>query len=146
MHETTAERSNNPHHHHHHHTRSQTTRHQSNGTQTNGHHHHHQGCSNGWKSPSRMACEKASRKLRATLVKAARWGVSNGELARLPAAKKIASQRDRDWKLAVLLLLMFGGGVIVALVCTTSRGCSKIEDIVSTFISMYFNRYKNHSK
>ena len=79
-----------------------------------------------------MACEKASRRLRATLLKASRLGVSTSELAALPSAKRIVSQRDHDWKLAVLLLLMFGGGVIVALVCTTSRGCSKIEDIVSS--------------
>ncbi|XP_011494398.1 PREDICTED: uncharacterized protein LOC105359479 [Ceratosolen solmsi marchali] len=80
-------------------------------------------------SGTRMACEKASRRLRATLLKASRLGVTTADLARLPAAKRIVSQRDHDWKLAVLLLLMFGGGVIVALVCTTSRGCSKIEDI-----------------
>lgn len=86
-----------------------------------------------------MACEKASRRLRATLLKATRCGVSTAEVAGLPSAKKLVSQRDHDWKLAVLLLLMFGGGIIVALVCTTSsRGCSRIEDIVSIpFFSTY---------
>ncbi|KYN16972.1 hypothetical protein ALC57_10744 [Trachymyrmex cornetzi] len=80
-------------------------------------------------NPTKMACEKASRRLRTILVRASRIGVSTTEVARLPAAKKFIPQRDHGWKLAVFLLLMFGGGVIVALVCTARKGCSKLEDI-----------------
>ncbi|XP_014236415.1 uncharacterized protein LOC106658808 [Trichogramma pretiosum] len=133
MHDTSEDRFN-PHQQQHH-LRAQVANNsnKSNGAaahQANGaHHHHHHQHHPPSKGSTRMACEKASRKLRATLLKAARIGVTTNELARLPSAKKIVSQRDHDWKLAVLLLLMFGGGVIVALVCTTSRGCSKIEDI-----------------
>lgn len=83
-------------------------------------------------NPTKMGCEKASRRLRTILVKASRLGVSTTEVARLPAAKKLIPQRDHGWKLAVFLLLMFGGGVIVALVCTARKGCSKLEDIVSS--------------
>lgn len=132
------------HQHHQHHVRStssSTSRHSSSSSSSsNGkahHHNHHNHHHHHHSSSSRMACEKASRKLRATLLKAARLGVSSNEIASLPAAKKIVSQRDHDWKLAVLLLLMFGGGVIVALVCTTSRGCSKLEDIVSIEIFLF---------
>lgn len=82
-------------------------------------------------NPTKMACEKASRRLRTILVRASRLGVSTSDVARLPAAKKLIPQRDHGWKLAVFLLLMFGGGVIVALVCTARKGCSKLEDIVS---------------
>ena len=89
-------------------------------------------------NPTKMACEKASRRLRTILVRASRVGVSTAEVARLPAAKKLIPQRDHGWKLAVFLLLMFGGGVIVALVCTARKGCSKLEDIVSCFISLLF--------
>ncbi|OXU19496.1 hypothetical protein TSAR_012377 [Trichomalopsis sarcophagae] len=138
MHETEERMNHNGHHQHHqHHLRSassSTSRHSSSSSaSSNGKGQHHNHSSSG----SRMACEKASRKLRATLLKAARLGVSSSEIASLPAAKKIVSQRDHDWKLAVLLLLMFGGGVIVALVCTTSRGCSKLEDIVSRIPSFF---------
>ncbi|KAL0107203.1 hypothetical protein PUN28_015612 [Cardiocondyla obscurior] len=80
-------------------------------------------------NPTKMACEKASRRLRTILVRASRIGVSTAEVARLPAAKKLIPQRDHGWKLAVFLLLMFGGGVIVVLVCTARKGCSKLEDI-----------------
>lgn len=93
-------------------------------------------------NPTKMACEKASRRLRTILVKASRFGVSTAEVARLPAAKKLIPQRDHGWKLAVFLLLMFGGGVIVALICTTRKGCSKLEDIVSrTRSSFSFTRF-----
>lgn len=80
---------------------------------------------------TKVGCEKASRRLRTILVKASRLGVSTSEVAGLPAAKKLFPQKDHGWRLAVFLLLMFAGGVIVALVCTTRRGCSKLEDIVS---------------
>lgn len=82
-------------------------------------------------NPTKMACEKASRRLRATLVKASRLGVSTSEVASLASAKRLIPQRDHGWRLAVFLLLMFGGGVIVALVCMARKGCSRIEDIVS---------------
>lgn len=82
-------------------------------------------------NPAKMGCEKASKRLRTILVKASRLGVSTAEVASLPAAKQLFPQRDHGWKLAVFLLLMFGGGVIVALVCTARKGCSKLEDIVS---------------
>lgn len=82
-------------------------------------------------NPTKVACEKASRRLKTILVRASRLGVSTSEVAGLPAAKKLIPQRDHGWKLAVFLLLMFGGGVIVALVCTARKGCSKLEDIVS---------------
>ncbi|KAK2585630.1 hypothetical protein KPH14_010254 [Odynerus spinipes] len=85
--------------------------------------------SNGNNNPTKVGCEKASRRLRTILVKASRLGVSTAEVARLPATKKLLPQRDHGWRLAVFLLLMFCGGVIVALVCTTRRGCSKLEDI-----------------
>jgi len=88
-------------------------------------------------NPTKVACEKASRRLRTILVRASRIGVTTAEVARLPAAKKLIPQRDHGWKLAVFLLLMFGGGVIVALVCTARKGCSKLEDIVSRFLSVY---------
>nr|KAF7398172.1 hypothetical protein H0235_016180 [Vespula pensylvanica] len=78
---------------------------------------------------TKVGCEKASRRLRTILVKASRLGVSTSEVAGLPAAKKLFPQKDHGWRLAVFLLLMFAGGVIVALVCTTRRGCSKLEDI-----------------
>ncbi|XP_029043789.2 uncharacterized protein LOC114876457 [Osmia bicornis bicornis] len=80
-------------------------------------------------NPTKMACEKATRRLRTILVKASRLGVSTTEVARLPSAKKLIPQRDHGWKLAVFLLLMFGGGVIVALACTARKGCSKLEEI-----------------
>ncbi|XP_015177011.1 PREDICTED: uncharacterized protein LOC107066684 [Polistes dominula] len=79
--------------------------------------------------PTKMGCEKASRRLRTILVKASRLGVTTSEVAGLPAAKKLFPQKDHGWRLAVFLLLMFAGGVIVALVCTTRKGCSKLEDI-----------------
>ncbi|KAF7383289.1 hypothetical protein HZH68_015138 [Vespula germanica] len=79
---------------------------------------------------TKVGCEKASRRLRTILVKASRLGVSTSEVAGLPAAKKLFPQKDHGWRLAVFLLLMFAGGVIVALVCTTRRGCSKLEDIL----------------
>ncbi|XP_076180541.1 uncharacterized protein LOC143153347 isoform X1 [Ptiloglossa arizonensis] len=80
-------------------------------------------------NPTKMACEKASRRLRTVLVKASRLGVSTTEVARLPTAKKLIPQRDHGWKLAVFLLLMFCGGVIVAWACTARKGCSKLEEI-----------------
>ncbi|XP_066588296.1 uncharacterized protein [Prorops nasuta] len=80
-------------------------------------------------NPSKMGCEKASKRLGTILVRASRLGVATTEVAGLPTAKKLVPQRDHGWKLAVFLLLMFLGGVIVALVCTSRRGCSKIEDI-----------------
>ncbi|XP_046737272.1 uncharacterized protein LOC124406014 [Diprion similis] len=80
-------------------------------------------------NPSKMACEKAARRLRTLLFKASRLGVSAGDVAGLPSARKLVPQRDHGWKIAVFLILMFGGGVIVALVCTARRGCSRIEDI-----------------
>ncbi|KZC07169.1 hypothetical protein WN55_08551 [Dufourea novaeangliae] len=76
-----------------------------------------------------MACEKATRKLRTILVKASRIGVPTTEVARLPTAKKLIPQRDHGWKLAVFLLLMLGGGMIVALACTARKGCTKLEEI-----------------
>lgn len=82
-------------------------------------------------NPTKMACEKASRRLRTIFVKASRVGVSATEVAKLPTAKKLIPQRDHGWKLAVFLLLMFGGGVIVALACTARKGCSKLDEIVS---------------
>jgi len=94
-------------------------------------------------NPTKMACEKASRRLRTILVRASRIGVSTAEVARLPTAKKLIPQRDHGWKLAVFLLLMFGGGVIVALVCTARKGCSKLEDIVSCFFLMYLYFFMN---
>ncbi|XP_017789882.1 PREDICTED: uncharacterized protein LOC108572193 [Habropoda laboriosa] len=80
-------------------------------------------------NPTKMACEKASRRLRTILVRASRLGVSTTEVARLASAKRLIPQRDHGWKLAVFLLLMFGGGVIVALACTARKGCSKLEEI-----------------
>ncbi|XP_073968018.1 uncharacterized protein isoform X1 [Bombus fervidus] len=80
-------------------------------------------------NPTKIACEKASRRLRTILVKASRLGVSTTEVAKLPSAKKLIPQRDHGWKLAVFLLVMFGGGVIVALACTARKGCSKLEEI-----------------
>ncbi|KAG7188736.1 hypothetical protein KM043_008356 [Ampulex compressa] len=80
-------------------------------------------------NPTKMACEKASRRLRTILLKASRLGVSTTEVAGLPTAKKLVPQRDHGWKLAALLLLIFGGGVIVALACTARKGCSKLEEI-----------------
>jgi len=94
-------------------------------------------------NPTKMACEKASRRLRTILVRASRIGVSTAEVARLPTAKKLIPQRDHGWKLAVFLLLMFGGGVIVALVCTARKGCSKLEDIVSCFFLIYLYFFMN---
>lgn len=87
-----------------------------------------------------MACEKASRRLRTILVKASRLGVSTTEVAKLPSAKKLIPQRDHGWKLAVFLLVMFGGGVIVALACTARKGCSKLEEIVSNIFNEFFHR------
>ncbi|XP_015428588.1 PREDICTED: uncharacterized protein LOC107185430 [Dufourea novaeangliae] len=80
-------------------------------------------------NPTKMACEKATRKLRTILVKASRIGVPTTEVARLPTAKKLIPQRDHGWKLAVFLLLMLGGGMIVALACTARKGCTKLEEI-----------------
>ncbi|XP_076678821.1 uncharacterized protein LOC143374522 [Andrena cerasifolii] len=80
-------------------------------------------------NPTKMGCEKATRRLRTILVKASRLGVSTTDVARLPSAKKLIPQRDHGWKLAVFLLLMFGGGMIVALACTVRKGCSKLEEI-----------------
>ncbi|KAG6797933.1 hypothetical protein HZU73_06725 [Apis mellifera caucasica] len=80
-------------------------------------------------NPAKMACEKASKRLRTILVKASRLGVSTTEVAKLASAKKLIPQRDHGWKLAVFLLVMFGGGVIVALACTARKGCSKLEEI-----------------
>lgn len=94
-------------------------------------------------NPTKMACEKASRRLRTILVRASRIGVSTAEVARLPTAKKLIPQRDHGWKLAVFLLLMFGGGVIVALVCTARKGCSKLEDIVSCSFLIYLYFFMN---
>lgn len=88
-----------------------------------------------------MACEKASKRLRTILVKASRLGISTTEVAKLPSAKKLIPQRDHGWKLAVFLLVMFGGGVIVALACTARKGCSKLEEIVSS-ISIVLYREK----
>lgn len=82
-------------------------------------------------NPSKMACEKASRRLRTILVKASRLSVNTAEVLTLPSARKLISRKDH-WGLAVFVILMFGGGVIVALMCTTRRGCSRIEEIVST--------------
>ena len=87
-------------------------------------------------NPSKMACDKATRRLRSTLVKATRLGVSTSEVASLASAKRLIPQRDHGWRLAVFLLLMFGGGVIVAVVCMARKGCSRIEDIVS---NVFFN-------
>lgn len=88
-------------------------------------------------NPAKMACEKASKRLRTILVKASRLGVSTTEVAKLPSAKKLIPQRDHGWKLAVFLLVMFGGGVIVALACTARKGCSKLEEIVSSISKLY---------
>ncbi|XP_014212756.1 uncharacterized protein LOC106642483 [Copidosoma floridanum] len=96
-------------------------------------HHHVRSAATAKGASSRMACEKASRRLRATLLKAERLGLSAGELAQLSAAKRIVAQRQHDWRMGLLLLLlfMFGGGLIVALFCTRggASSCSKIEDI-----------------
>ncbi|KAK1121086.1 hypothetical protein K0M31_010866 [Melipona bicolor] len=99
-------------------------------------------------NPAKMACEKASRRLRTILVKASRLGVSTMEVAKLPSAKKLIPQRDHGWKLAVFLLVMFGGGVIVALACTARKGCSKLEEIVSNkyFSGEYFPNRKRPSQ
>ncbi|XP_012289104.1 uncharacterized protein LOC105704461 [Orussus abietinus] len=80
-------------------------------------------------NPSKMACEKASRRLRTVLFKASRLGVNGAEVANLTSAKRLLPRRDHGWKLAVFLVLMLAGGVIVALVCTAREGCSRIEDI-----------------
>lgn len=89
-------------------------------------------------NPSKMACEKASRRLRATLLKATRMGIDSKEVAGLPSAKKLIPQRDHGWRLAVFMVLMFGGSVVVALVCMAKNGCSRIEDIVSTIYLKYY--------
>lgn len=88
-------------------------------------------------NPAKMACEKASKRLRTILVKASRLGVSTTEVAKLASAKKLIPQRDHGWKLAVFLLVMFGGGVIVALACTARKGCSKLEEIVSSISNIF---------
>lgn len=88
-------------------------------------------------NPAKMACEKASKRLRTILVKASRLGVSTTEVAKLASAKKLIPQRDHGWKLAVFLLVMFGGGVIVVLACTARKGCSKLEEIVSSISNIF---------
>lgn len=84
-------------------------------------------------NPSKVACEKATRRLKAILLKASRLGVSTAEVAKLPTAKNFVTRRDHGWKLFIFLCLMFSGGVIVAVICTARKGCSRIEDIVSGF-------------
>ena len=79
----------------------------------------------------KMACEKASRRLKTTLLKASRLGVTTVEVTRLPSAKKLISRKDHSWRLAVLVILMFVGGIVAALICTARSGCSRIEEIVS---------------
>lgn len=93
----------------------------------------------GRSNSSKMACEKASRRLRATLLKANRLGVSSIEVAKLPSAKKLITERDHGWKLAVFMILMFGGGVVIALVCMAKNGCTRIEDIVSIKIKFHYH-------
>ncbi|KAF7996653.1 hypothetical protein HCN44_002299 [Aphidius gifuensis] len=78
---------------------------------------------------SKMACEKASRRLKATLHKANKLGVTTTEIAKLPSAKKLITERDHGWRLAVFMILMFVGGVVIALVCIAKNGCTRIEDI-----------------
>ena len=83
-------------------------------------------------NPSKMACEKASRRLRTILVRASRLGVNTAEATTLPSAKKLISRKDHGWRLAVFVILMFGGLVIVTLICTILRSCSRTEEVVST--------------
>ncbi|XP_074115636.1 uncharacterized protein LOC141538177 isoform X2 [Cotesia typhae] len=78
---------------------------------------------------SKMACEKASKRLKSTLLKATRLGITTTEVAGLSSAKRLIPQRDHGWRLAVFMILMFGGGVVVALVCMAKNGCSRLEDI-----------------
>ncbi|XP_063976368.1 uncharacterized protein LOC135162128 isoform X3 [Diachasmimorpha longicaudata] len=79
---------------------------------------------------TKMACEKATKRLRGTLCKATRLGVSSAEVAGLPSTKRLIPQRlDHGWRLAVFMVLMFGGGVVVALVCMAKNGCTRMEDI-----------------
>ena len=117
----------NHHHHHHHH------HHQQNNNNNNV--HYREQSRNSRNNSSKMACEKANRRLNATLAKASRFGLTSTDLASLPSVKRIISHRDHDWKLGVLMLFTFAAGVILALLCTSNnKSCStRIEDIVSLF-------------
>lgn len=70
---------------------------------------------------SKRSCEKASRRLRSLIAKARRWGLTTGEVAELPAIKRLVPNRVNPSSAArttlAMILLLLGGGIVLAYIC-----------------------------
>lgn len=86
---------------------------------------------------TKVGYEKAAKRLRTILMRASRLGISKSEVAGLASARKLFPQRDSNLRLVIYFSLVLIGSIIVALICTARKGCTKQEDIVSINLQEY---------